>query len=121
MKLYQGLTQVTVNDAMIDDAPNFDITTELVAPLHFTPSELYHYIDSVLQPGSRHDENNLRYVTDAPFIAENHDFKAFTTTIDVTTFEGKMQVARALVDDLNRHVSINVDTADHHFAIIFVD
>ncbi len=65
MKLYQALTQVTINQVMVDDAPEFNIRTQLNQPLHFTPTELYHYIDSVLKPGSRHDQNNLKFVADA--------------------------------------------------------
>ena len=76
MKLYQGLTQVQVNEEMADDAPDFKITTDLVKPLHYAPSELYHYLDAVLKPGSRHDQNNLKYVTDAAFIGENFDFNS---------------------------------------------
>ena len=80
MKLYQGLTQVQVNEEMADDAPDFKITTDLVKPLHYAPSELYHYLDAVLKPGSRHDQNNLKYVTDAAFIGENFDFNSVPFT-----------------------------------------
>lgn len=65
MKLYQALTQVTLNTQMVDDLPDFQITTVLDQPLNFAPTQLYHYIDAVLKSGSRHDENNLLYVTDA--------------------------------------------------------
>lgn len=121
MKLYQALTQVTVDDAMIDDAPDFTIKTKLTAPLHFTPSELYHYIDSVLRPGSRHDENNLNFVSDAAFIAENYDFAIFAAKSNFFDFEAKMKAARSIVADLNRHVSVNLNTRTHAFEIQFVD
>jgi hypothetical protein len=121
MKLYQALTQVTINDALVDDAPDFTIKTDLVAPLHFTPSELYHYIDSVLKPGSRHDQNNLSFVTDAAFIAENYDFTVFAAQSKFFDFEAKMKAARSIVTDLNRHVSVNIDCKQREYQIQFVD
>ncbi|MHA3066889.1 hypothetical protein [Lacticaseibacillus saniviri] len=121
MKLYQGLTQVTLNTEMADDSPNYTITTQLTAPLHYTPSELYHYIDAVLRAGSRHDENNLRFVTDAAFIAENYDFDKVAFTAKLTDFEDKMAFARNIVADLNRHISINIDLDKHEYQLIFVD
>lgn len=121
MKLYQGLTQVQVNDTLADDVPNFTIKTELDRPLNFAPATLYHYIDSVLKPGSRHDENNLRYVTDAAFIGENFDFTSIPETKDYTDFEDKMKFTRNLVADLNRHVAVNIDTKKNEFQLVFVD
>lgn len=121
MKLYQGLTQVQINDTMVDDEPHFTITTDLQKPLNFNPSELYHYIDSVLKPGSRHDQNNLRFVTDPAFIGENYDFTSTPFTAKLTEFEDKMAFARKVVADLNRHVSVNLDTTKHEFQLIFTD
>ncbi|MCI1986826.1 MAG: hypothetical protein LKJ69_03180 [Lactobacillus sp.] len=121
MKLYQGLTQVQVNDTMIDDAQDFTITTELTKPLHYSPSLLYHYIDKVLKTGSRHDQNNLRFVSDPAFIGENYDFKSNPQTATITDFEDKMTFARNVVADLNRHVAVNLDTKNHEFELIFVD
>ena len=121
MKLYQGLTQVQVNEEMADDAPDFKITTDLVKPLHYAPSELYHYLDAVLKPGSRHDQNNLKYVTDAAFIGENFDFNSVPFTAKLKDFEAKMAFARNLVSDLNRHVAVNINTQDHTFELLFVD
>ena len=121
LKLYQGLTQVQVNEEMADDAPDFKITTDLVKPLHYAPSELYHYLDAVLKPGSRHDQNNLKYVTDAAFIGENFDFNSVPFTAKMKDFEAKMAFARNLVSDLNRHVAVNINTQDHTFELLFVD
>ncbi|WP_179394438.1 hypothetical protein [Lacticaseibacillus absianus] len=121
MKLYQGLTQVHVNDNLADDAPDFTITTELDKPLNFPPSLLYHYIDAVLKPGSRHDQNNLMYVTDPAFIGENYDFTSIPETSILKDFEEKMSFARRLVADLNRHVAVNIDLAKHEFQLLFVD
>ncbi|EEN79650.1 hypothetical protein Q777_GL002591 [Lacticaseibacillus rhamnosus DSM 20021 = JCM 1136 = NBRC 3425] len=121
LKLYQGLTQVQVNEEMADDAPDFKITTDLVKPLHYAPSELYHYLDAVLKPGSRHDQNNLKYVTDAAFIGENFDFNSVPFTAKLKDFEAKMAFARNLVSDLNRHVAVNINTQDHTFELLFVD
>ncbi|WP_127848473.1 hypothetical protein [Lacticaseibacillus hulanensis] len=121
MKLYQALTQVTINSSMVDDAPSFTIKTFLNQPLHFTPSELYHYIDSVLKPGSRHDQNNLKYVADAAFITENYNFKLFAAKNQMYTFEAKMEAARDLVTDLNRHVSVNLDLSKQEYQLLFVD
>ncbi|MFD1431143.1 hypothetical protein [Lacticaseibacillus yichunensis] len=121
MKLYQGLTQVQVNDVLADDAPAFTITTDLQKPLNFSPDDLYHYIDSVLKPGSRHDENNLKFVTDPAFIGENYDFASIPLTAGLKDFESKMTFARKLVADLNRHISINIDITKHEFQLLFVD
>ena len=121
LKLYQGLTQVQVNEEMADDAPDFKITTDLVKPLHYAPSELYHYLDAVLKPGSRHDQNNLKYVTDAAFIGENFDFNSVPFTAKLKDFEAKMAFARNLVSDLNRHVAVNINTQDLTFELLFVD
>lgn len=121
MKLYQGLTQVQVNDTMVDDEPHFTITTDLEKPLNYDPSALYHYIDSVLKPGSRHDENNLKFVTDPAFIGENYDFASTPLTQTLTDFESKMAFARKVVQDLNRHVSINIDIEKHEFQLLFTD
>ncbi|MCX2455783.1 hypothetical protein [Lacticaseibacillus nasuensis] len=120
MKLYQGLTQVQVDDEMADDT-TFTITTELSKPLNFSPSDLYRYVDSVLKPGSRHDQNNLKFVTDPAFIGENYDYTSTPLTAKLTDFEQKMNFARAVVADLNRHVSVNIDTAHHEFQLLFVD
>ena len=116
MKLYQGLTQVQVNEEMADDAPDFKITTDLVKPLHYAPSELYHYLDAVLKPGSRHDQNNLKYVTDAAFIGENFDFNSVPFTAKLKDFEAKMAFARNLVSDLNRpssRIILKIPQPDH--------
>ncbi len=121
MKLYQALTQVTVNTNTVDDIPEFTISTKLTQPLHFTPSELYHYIDSVLRAGSRHDQNNLKFVTDAAFIAENYDFAVFAAQNNFFNFEAKMEGARDIVTDLNRHVSVNIDLQKHEYQLNFVD
>gem|GEM_PF-452725 len=121
LKLYQGLIQVQVNEEMADDAPDFNITTDLVKPLHYSPSELYRYLDAFLNPGSRNDQNNLKYVTDAAFIGENFDFNSVPFTAKLKDFEFKMAFARNLVSDLNRHVSVNINTKDHAFELLFVD
>ncbi len=121
LKLYQGLTQVQVNDTMISDAHDFTITTELTKPLHYSPNLLYRYIDHVLKAGSRHDENNLKYVSDPAFIGENYDFKSDPETANISDFEDKMTFARNVVEDLNRHVAINLDTKQNRFELIFVD
>lgn len=121
MKLYQALTQVTINQVMVDDAPEFNIRTQLNQPLHFTPTELYHYIDSVLKPGSRHDQNNLKFVADAAFIAENYDFSVFAAQNRFYNFEAKMEAARYLVTDLNRHVSVNLNLDTREYQLLFVD
>ncbi|MFD1440430.1 hypothetical protein [Lacticaseibacillus hegangensis] len=121
MKLYQGLTQVQVNDSLVDDAPNFTIQTELDKPLNFAPTTLFHYIDSVLKPGSRHDQNNLRFVTDPAFIGENFDYSSIPETKAYKDFEDKMNFARNMVQDLNRHVAVNIDTKNNEFQLVFVD
>ena len=121
MKLYQALTQVTVDDAMIDDVTNFKITTELQTPLHFTPRQIYHYIDSVLNPGAHHDENNLRFVTDASFIAANYDYQKNDFTANAKAFDDKVAFAQRITLDLNRHCSVNVYPEKKEFQIIFVD
>lgn len=121
MKLYQALTQVTVDDTMIDDVTNFKITTQLEAPLHFTPGQLYHYIDAVLKSGAHHEENNLRYVTDAAFIAANYDYRKNDFTASLQAFDDKVTFAQQIVLDLNRHCSVNVYPDKREFQIIFVD
>ena len=121
MKLYQALTQIQINGQLIDTASDFTVTESLTAPLNFTPAQLTSYIDAVLKPGSRHDENNLRFVTDPGFIGENFDFLSYPLTQDLSNFEQKMQFARQIVADLNRHVAVNVDTNKTEFQIIFVD
>ncbi|WP_225049056.1 hypothetical protein [Lacticaseibacillus kribbianus] len=121
MKLYQGLTQVQVNEQLADDVPGFTVRTDLEKPLNFPTTLLYHYIDAVLRPGSRHDENNLLYVTDAAFIGENFDFASLTETAVLTDFESKMNFARKIVADLNRHVAVNLDTTKHEFQLLFTD
>ncbi len=121
MKLYQALTQVTLNTQMVDDLPDFQITTVLDQPLNFAPTQLYHYIDAVLKSGSRHDENNLLYVTDAIFITENYNFKQTEFAALAISFEERVTLARKIVADLNRHVSVNLDLVQHEFQLIFVD
>lgn len=121
MKLYQALTQVTLNNQMVDDLPDFIIKAILEKPLTFSPSMLYHYIDTVLKTGSRHDENNLKFVTDAIFITENFNFKATDFEQYAQSFEERVTLARQIVTDLNRHVSVNLDLTQHEFQLIFVD
>jgi len=121
LKLYQALTQVTLDDTMVDDSPSFTITTQLTKPLSYTPSQLYHYIDAVLEPGSRHDRSNLNFVTDPIYIGENYDFQKVDFTKDLVGFEDKMAFARYIVADLNRHVSVNIDLTKHEYQLVFVD
>ena len=64
LKLYQSLTQVQINEQFAGQASGYKLTTTLDKPLNYDPTILYQYLDTVLKPGSRHDENNLRYVTD---------------------------------------------------------
>ena len=121
MKLYQALTQVTVNGIMVDDDPGFHIVTNFQKPLNFDPDTLYHYIDSVLKSGSRHDENNLKYVSDAAFISENFNYNQHAFSQNVKTFDDKITFARSVVADLNRHLSVNLDFSKKEFQLIFVD
>ncbi|WP_040536168.1 hypothetical protein [Schleiferilactobacillus shenzhenensis] len=121
MKLYQALTQVTIADTMIDDVADYQVHTVLRTPLHFTPRQIYHYIDAVLKPGARHDENNLRFVTDASFIAMHYDYQQTDFTAHAKTFDDKVTFAHQIVTDLNRHCSVNVDPEKKIFQIIFVD
>ncbi|KRM24265.1 hypothetical protein [Latilactobacillus graminis] len=121
MKLYQALTQVTLNTNLVNDLPDFQITPILSQPLNFSPTQLYHYIDAVLKSGSRHDENNLLYVTDAIFITENYHFQQTEFAVSAESFEDRITLARKIVADLNRHVSVNLDLTHHVFQLIFVD
>ena len=56
MKLYQGLTQVQINEEFAGEANGYKITTTLEKPLNYEPAILYQYLDAVLKPGSRHDQ-----------------------------------------------------------------
>ena len=121
MKLYQGLTQVQINVEFSGEANGYKITTTLEKPLNYEPAILYQYLDAVLKPGSRHDQNNFRYVTDPGFIGENYDYQSVPFTSHMTDFDEKMAFARKLVADLNRHLSVNVKPADSEIELIFVD
>lgn len=121
MKLYQALTQVTLNNQMVDDLPDFSIQVILEKPLNYAPTTLYHYIDAALKSGSRHDENNLKLVTDAIFITENFSFKDTDFEQAAQSFEARVTLARKIVADLNRHVSVNLDLKARAFQLIFVD
>ena len=121
MKLYQALTQVTVNAQYLNDSDTYRIETKLKKPLHFSTNQLYQYINTVLRPGSRHDQNNLSFVVDAAFIAENYDFTAFAANNTLFTLEDKVAAARSIVADLNRHVSVNIDDEDRVVELLFVD
>ncbi|MEJ1344052.1 hypothetical protein QY882_02005 [Latilactobacillus sakei] len=121
MKLYQALTQVTLNAQMVDDLVGFQIKPILEKPLNFDPTDLYHYIDTTLKAGSRHDENNLLFVTDAIFITENFNFKGTVFEAYAQSFEERVTLAHQIVADLNRHVSVNIDLAKHEFQLVFVD
>ena len=75
----------------------------------------------VLTPGSRHDENNLRYVTDPGYIGENFNYQSVPFTSHMTEFDEKMAFARKLVADLNRHLSVNIKPEDETIELVFVD
>lgn len=121
MKLYQALTQITIDTKMIDTATNFKLVMEADHKPHYPAKQLYAYIESVLRPGSRHDQNNLAFVTDAAFIAENYDFTVFAADMHAFNLEDKLGVARNIVADLNRHVSVNIDTKRHEVQMLFVN
>ncbi|GAF38741.1 hypothetical protein FC83_GL002008 [Agrilactobacillus composti DSM 18527 = JCM 14202] len=121
MKLYQALTQITLDDHLIDAYTEYTVTVQAKSPLNYTPEELYSYIDSVLAPGSFHEENNLRFVSDPSFISSNYDFNANPFTAQFTAFEDKVAFSQKVVDDLNRHLSVNIDGDKHEFQLIFVD
>ena len=121
MKLYQGLTQVQINEEFAGEASGYKITTTLDKPLNYEPTILYQYLDTVLRPGSRHDQNNLRYENDPAFIGENFDYQSVPFTSHMTDFDEKMAFARKLVADLNRHLSVNIKPADAEIELVFVD
>lgn len=121
MKLYQALTQIQIEDVLPDDAPNWKIVSLTDQPLNHSTSVLYHYLDAVLRPGAKHTENNLAYVTDPAFIGENFNFKSIAETAELPDFEAKMQFARTLVADLNRHLGVNFDPKSHEFQLHFAD
>lgn len=121
MKLYQALTQVTIDNHLIDTYPNHTVVVQATRPLNYQPAELYAYIESVLAPGSFHQENNLRYVTDPSFISSNYDFTANQFTKQFTAFEDKVAFSQKVVADLNRHLTINIDQDKKEVQLIFVD
>ncbi|KRN29046.1 hypothetical protein IV38_GL001262 [Lactobacillus selangorensis] len=121
MKLYQALTQITIDDVMVDDNPTFTIETQLQKPLHFSPDLLFHYIDAVLKPGSRHDENNLNYVSNASFITENFEYSKYDFSKSLKDFDDRVEFARNVVADLTRHVTINIDLEKRQFQLKFSD
>lgn len=121
MKLYQALTQVTIDNHLLDTYTDFKVTTQLKLPLNYAPEELYAYIESVLAPGSFHTQNNLRYVTDPSFISSNFDFQGNPFTAQFQAFEDKVAFAQKVVADLNRHLSINLDLEHRSFQLNFVD
>lgn len=121
MKLYQALTQITINTNMIDDEPDYQLVIKADRAPHYPASKLYAYIESVLRPGSRHDQNNLAFVTDAAFIAENYDFTVFAADMHAFNLEDKLGVARNIVADLNRHVSVNFDTKHEEVQLLFAN
>lgn len=121
MKLYQALTQVTIDNHLVDSYTNYTVTTQATRPLNYQPSDLYAYVESVLAPGSFHQENNLRYVTDPSFISSNYDFHANEFTAQFTAFEDKVAFSQKVVDDLSRHLTINIDEDKHELQLIFVD
>ena len=115
LKLYQSLTQVQINEQFAGQASGYKLTTTL------DPTILYQYLDTVLKPGSRHDENNLRYVTDPGYIGENFNYQSVPFTSHMTEFDEKMAFARKLVADLNRHLSVNIKPEDETIELVFVD
>ncbi|MCD2255569.1 hypothetical protein FHQ08_02430 [Lactobacillus sp. CC-MHH1034] len=121
MKLYQALTQVTINGALIDAYTDFKVQALLKQPLNYTPKQLFTYINSVLAPGSFHMENNLRFVTDPSFISSNYDFQSNALTADITTFEDKVAFSQKVVADLNRHLSVNIDFSSKTCQLQFTD
>lgn len=121
MKLYQGLTQVQINEQFAGQATGYKLSTTLDKPLNYDPTILYQYLDTVLKPGSRHDENNLRYVTDPGYIGENFNYQSVPFTSHMTEFDEKMAFARKLVADLNRHLSVNIKPEDETIELVFVD
>jgi hypothetical protein len=121
LKLYQSLTQVQINEQFAGQATGYKLSTALDKPLNYDPTILYQYLDTVLKPGSRHDENNLRYVTDPGYIGENFNYQSVPFTLHMTEFDEKMAFARKLVADLNRHLSVNIKPEDETIELVFVD
>ncbi|MFC6169551.1 hypothetical protein [Loigolactobacillus jiayinensis] len=119
MKLYQALTQVTLNDELPGQAAPFHITIDTTEPLYHDLPTLYHYIDSVLKPGANHKDNNLNYVTDHIFILQNFNFSGHEFTQELTTPDAQATFAYHLVKDLNRHVTINLDLPNQEIQLLF--
>ncbi|KRK18919.1 hypothetical protein FD22_GL001980 [Loigolactobacillus coryniformis subsp. coryniformis KCTC 3167 = DSM 20001] len=121
MKLYQALTQVTLNDQLAGQATNFHVTLDTAKPLYHDLPTLYHYIDSVLKPGASHKDNNLKYVSDHIFILENFDFDAHEFTRELKTPDAQATFAYNLVQDLNRHLTINLDLLEQEVQLLFAN
>ncbi|MFD0898697.1 hypothetical protein [Loigolactobacillus binensis] len=121
MKLYQALTQVTLNNKLAGQVSTFHTTLDTTKPLYHDLPTLYHYINSVLKPGASHKDNNLKYVTDHIFILENFDFSAHAFTRHLTQPDTQATFAYNLVQDLNRHLTINFDLPKQEIQLLFAD
>ncbi len=121
VKLYQALTQVTLNNELVGQASTFHTTLDTAKPLTNDLPTLYHYIDSVLKAGANHKDNNLQYVTDHIFILENFNFSAHEFTRQLTTPDTQADFAYHLVQDLNRHLTINLDLPNQEIQLLFVE
>lgn len=119
LKLYQALTQVTLNNELAGQSANFHVTIDTTAPLHHELPTLYHYIHSVLKPGASHKDNNLKYVSDHIFILENFDFNAHRFTQHLKTPAEQASFAYNLVEDLNRHLTLNLDLPNQEVQLLF--
>lgn len=120
MRLYQALTQITVDEQLFDDAP-FSIEIITDHPLHNSIPVLYQYIDATLSPGSHHKENNLSFVSDPVFINTTFDFDQHDFTKSLTTVDARADFSRNLVEDLNRHLTVNFLLKTNQVQLVFAD
>lgn len=121
MELYQALTQVTLNAKLAGKSTMLKKTMETAKPLHNDLGTLYQYIDSVLKPGANHKENNLSYVTDHIFILHHFDFEQHQFTQAFKTPDQQAHFAYNLVEDLNRHLTVNFKPEQKELQFVFAD
>ena len=119
MKLYQALTQVTLNNELAGQSANFHVTIDTTAPLHHELPTLYHYIHSVLKPGASHKDNNLKYVSELIFLLENLDFYDHRFSEHLKTPAALDCFAYYFVVDLNRHLTLNLDLPNQEVQLLF--
>lgn len=96
-------------------------TSQLTQLLRCTTSyqRCINYIHSVLKPGASHKDNNLKYVSDHIFILENFDFNAHRFTQHLKTPAAQASFAYNLVEDLNRHLTLNLDLPNQEVQLLF--